>query len=425
MKYQPPILAASLALASGSVFASGFALIEQSANGQGLSYAGAAANTDNSSVMWFNPAGITDVKGHQVIVTGHYIVPDVEFKGVYKPTLEEGKGNGSKPALVPTFYWKGKAGEYDLGLGINVPFGNDITYDSNWVGRYFAVKTDLKTININPMIARKITPKLSFGFGLNAQKVDLVMTQKVNQTLLALKLNQQYNAGLSTTRSSDGSAKTTADSWGYGYNFGFLYKASEKTKYALGYRSAITHPAKGNIDYSLDPDLSALVVGSKIKSTVTLPASVNLGVVHKYQKIEVLLGAIWTKWSDYKELEIQKEDGTVITNTRQDFKDSWRLSAGVQYPYSEKLLLRTGIAYDQTPISNEAYRSPRTPDADRKWVSIGLGYKVSKTANIDIGYSYLWSDKASSNYTTNDVEYLVGTYTPSVSILSAQYVWNY
>jgi len=43
---------------SSTGYASGFALIEQSASGQGLSYAGAAASTEDASVMWFNPAGI-------------------------------------------------------------------------------------------------------------------------------------------------------------------------------------------------------------------------------------------------------------------------------------------------------------------------------------------------------------------------------
>ena len=417
MKYRNSIFIASLALASNAAMASGFALIEQSANGQGLSYAGAAANTDNSSVMWFNAAGISEVDGHQLILTGHYIVPNVEFKGVYKSPLGtsgEGKGNGSKPAFVPNFYWKGQAGDYDLGLGINVPYGNDITYDSNWIGRYFAVKTDLKTVNINPTIARKLTPKFSVGLGLNAQRVDLIMTQKVNQALFS-----------NNAIRSDGDGKITADSWAFGYNIGFLYQVSDKTKLGLGYRSAITHFATGNMKYTVDARLSNRLKDSRIKSTVTLPASLNLGVTHQYDKVEVLLGAIWTKWSDYKELEIKKDDGSVLTNTRQDFKDSWRVSAGVQYPYSAKLTLRTGVAFDQSPVSNGKHRSPRTPDADRKWISAGFGYQVSKASHIDVGYSYLWSEKVDSNYTTNDVEYLIGRYTPSVNIFSAQYVWNY
>ena len=45
------------ALASETVSASGFALIDKSASGQGLSYAGSAAGPESASVMWFNRDG--------------------------------------------------------------------------------------------------------------------------------------------------------------------------------------------------------------------------------------------------------------------------------------------------------------------------------------------------------------------------------
>ena len=36
----------------------------------------------------------------------------------------------------------------------------------------------------------------------------------------------------------------------------------------------------------------------------------------------------------------------------QNFKDTWRYSAGVNYYYDEKTVLRAGIAYDQSPVNN-------------------------------------------------------------------------
>ncbi len=411
-----------VALASPSVYSAGFFLIEQSASGQGLSYAGASANAEDASVMWFNPAGLTEVSGSQAILAGHVIVPTSEFtnNGSYNSILSSnisGNGdNGATSGFVPNLYWKGQYAGYELGLGLNVPFGQKIRYEDNWVGRYHAIETNLKTMNINPTIAKKINDKWSFGFGLNAQYVDLILSSKVDNTLAG-------NPG-----AGDGDAEITADSWAYGYNLGVFYKPAPSTDLGLSYRSSVTHFAKGKVDYTNVTNALGLVdlVDANVKSTVNLPAmlslSLNQGVGDKFQ---VLAGVTWTQWSDYKELVISFDSNQADSNTRQDFKDSWRLSLGGTYQVNEALKLRAGIAFDQTPVSTPENRSPRTPDVDRKWVSVGLGYQLSSSLTLDVAYSHLFEDKADVNYTTNDVQYLVGSYKNAVDIFSAQIVWKY
>jgi len=68
-----------MALATPSVYAAGFALIEQSASGQGLSYAGAAASAEDASVMWFNPAGMTEISGREAIFAGHLMCQNLNL----------------------------------------------------------------------------------------------------------------------------------------------------------------------------------------------------------------------------------------------------------------------------------------------------------------------------------------------------------
>ncbi|WP_321324611.1 OmpP1/FadL family transporter [Thiomicrorhabdus sp.] len=407
-----------LALASQAANASGFALIEQSASGQGNAYAGAAANAEDASVMWFNPAGLTEIQGSQAIIGAHVISPKAKFSNdgsylvVPGNNLQGSDDDGATVGLVPNIYWKGKAGDYDIGLGINVPFGQHISYDDKWVGRYQATETNLKTININPAIAGKINDKLSFGFGLNAQYVDLI-------------LEQQANLGSSTSTAGDEKVSVKADSWGFGYNFGFLWKPLEKTRVGFAYRSTVTQNAKGTIDYPAA--LSALgLVDTNVSSTVDLPASATLSASQVYGKLTLLTGATWTKWSDYGSLTIQNGAGTTVSDSNQDFKDSWRLSLGGTYQLNDKLKLRTGVAFDQTPVSNETHRSPRTPDSDRKWIALGFGYKLTPGMDLDVGYSHLLSDKSKVNYSSdNGVTHLVGSYNPTVDIFSAQLVWKY
>ena len=412
------------ALASQTVSASGFGLIEHSASGQGLSYAGAAANTEDASVMWFNPAGLTEIKGSQAIIGGHVISPSAKFSDEGSYALNNplaltggGGGDGATVGFVPSIYWKGEMAGYDVGLGINVPFGQHISYEDDWAGRFLATETNLKTININPAIARKINDKLSFGFGLNAQYVDLVMSSKIDN-----RLGGQLG---------EGDAELTADSWGFGWNAGLLYKVNEATALGVAYRSTVTQNAKGKMDYSnfIPAGLIGDLVDADVSSTVNLPASASFSVTHAYNsKFQLLADATWTKWSDYKDLVVEFDDADSNQddlNTQQDFKDSWRLSLGGIYQLNDDMKLRAGIAFDQTPVSNETHRSPRTPDSDRKWVSVGLGYKLSPSMDLDVGYTRIIADKVDVNYSSDGANYLVGSYDASVNVFSAQLVWKY
>ncbi len=427
-----------LALAAPSAMASGFALIEQSASGQGLSYAGSAVNTEDSSVMWFNPAGLTEINGNQAIVGGHVILPKADFTNdgslifVDTPGEQEnfgGDANGATAGFVPNIYWKGDYQDYSVGLGINVPFGQHISYDENWVGRYHATETDLKTLNINPSIARKVNDKLSLGFGLNAQYVDVVLEQKVNQLALG---------------SMDGNAKVTGSSWAFGYNLGLLYKASEDLNIGLSYRSKITHDVDGKVRYgninnttdlgALNPAYAGLTVADILynadaSATVNLPASASLAADYKISdKTQLLASATWTGWSAYDELVVEFDNGSPDSESNQNFDDSMRYALGVSHQLNSKVKLRTGVALDQTPVPNSESRSPRTPDNDRKWVSVGLGYKANKNLNVDIAYSYIFANESNVDYMTYSSlgdSLLKGSYDSSVEIFSAQVVWKY
>ena len=59
--------------------ASGFALIELNASGQGNAYAGAAAGTNNASTVYFNPSGMMRLDSDQLVIAGHFIEPSSSF----------------------------------------------------------------------------------------------------------------------------------------------------------------------------------------------------------------------------------------------------------------------------------------------------------------------------------------------------------
>ena len=74
----------------------------------------------------------------------------------------------SSVSFAPHFFASYQAGERVwLGLGLNSPFGLGIQYKNNWPGSINIIKATIKTLNLNPTVAVKVTDYLSMGAGLD------------------------------------------------------------------------------------------------------------------------------------------------------------------------------------------------------------------------------------------------------------------
>jgi long-chain fatty acid transport protein len=164
---------------------------------------------------------------------------------------------------------------------------------------------------------------------------------------------------------------------------------------------------------------------------VTLPASLALSIAHQADKITYLADITWTGWSSFDELRIEYDNPAQPDSvTTEDWDDTLRYSIGFDYQYSDKMVLRSGLAYDETPIQSPERRTARIPGNDRTWLSFGLTYLLNEQSSIDVGYSHLFIDDTEINNTLEVAPpggpalnaTLTGTYTASVDILSVQ--WN-
>jgi len=79
-----------------------------------------------------------------------------------------------------------------------------------------------------------------------------------------------------------------------------------------------------------------------------------------------------------------------------NFDNSWRAGLGLEYQVDPRWLLRIGVAYDNTPVQ-DAFRTPRLPDADRRWGAIGARFQPNDNWSFDVGYAHLWISEVPSN----------------------------
>src|SRR5450830_334633 len=151
--------------------AAGFALAEQSSSGLGNAFAGGAASAEDASTVFFNPAGMSRLSGKQIAVAVHDITPSAKFSGTGASGTDMGGDAGGSTFVPNAYFTMEMQPNLKMGVGVNAPFGLQTEYDAAWVGRYQAIKSKIKTINVNPSIAYQVNDALSVGAGLDYQHI--------------------------------------------------------------------------------------------------------------------------------------------------------------------------------------------------------------------------------------------------------------
>ncbi|MGB1111243.1 MAG: OmpP1/FadL family transporter, partial [Gammaproteobacteria bacterium] len=430
-------LAVAGVLAGTGAQASGFALQEQGVSGLGQAYAGSAAVAEDASTIWFNPAGMTRLEGRSAVAGGHGLLINAEFTNqgsslsatgtaalsatlpaVAPTTISGANADGGVDAFVPNFYYAMPMGEKGwFGLGVNVPFGLSTEYPQGWVGRYHALESTMTTINASPSFAYKFNDKVSFGGGLNILYADATLTNAIDLAGVCrgLEFATTFAAGTcaatgqATTGStaSDGRVELSGDGMGYGFNLSTLIQATDRTRIGFSFKSQISMELEGRADFT-NPTAGAAVwtaanlfQDTNAKAKVRLPASFSASIAHELDDKWTLLADVTrTNWSSFQELRFKFDNATQPDGvTTEDWDDSYRVSLGGQYQYSPAMLLRAGIAYDQTPVPNDERRTARIPDSDRTWLSFGVGYKPSDNLTIDAAFTHVMADSVNINNT--------------------------
>jgi len=165
-----------------------------------------------------------------------------------------------------------------------------------------------------------------------------------------------------------------------------------------------------------------------ITSDIKLPDSANISFFTRLNpQWDLMADAQWVHWSTIKNLTFVRTTGSVLASTPENFDDSWRLSVGANYHLNDQWLFRGGFAWDQTPV-NTTDRTPRLPDNDRYWLTIGAQYAVNKDLKIDGGFGYLWitnPDINQNNGSTAAYGLINGHYSANVSIFSVQLTYSF
>lgn len=374
-----PLLAMIPFLAS----AGGFQVNLQGTKQTGMGHLGTSFYLGASSA-YFNPAmmGLDSTKWNFEL-GGSAIIGSVAYQNQSTGLVER----TDNPVGTPFYFY----GTYNInekwaaGLAVYTPFGNSVDWEDGWSGRYLIEDISLSAIFIQPTVSYNINEMISVGAGF---------TYVIG--------NVDISRDLATPIGNEADVNLQGDANGFGFNAGIYVQATEKLSVGLTYRSQVDIELEGgDVDFTVDPALAAAFPDQEFDSELPLPSTISLGLAYEVnEKWLVSVEGNYVGWDAYESLDFDFNQNTSSLDDSENprnYESQLIIRAGAQYTASEKLMVRGGVYYDPSPITDE-YFNPETPNTDNLGLTLGGSYNFNSNFTLDASFLFINGFERESEY---------------------------
>lgn len=426
---------------TSNVWGAGFINYVQSARTAGTAGSLATVGEYDASAIFYNPAGLPKTDNIEFFISTPIGKPSIDFKNdnTLNPLGMPVSGNNTVKEDV--FFSPNMALilKYDenttLGIGVYTPFGQIREYDSDWVGRYHATKSDLKTITINPSIRYDFNESISFGAAVQFEYIDVSLDSAIDFGSLCVAGSDLGFTGCSSIglapMAADGKQSLDGDDWGIGYSLGLLLKPNADTSIGFAYRSRIEHDIEGTAKYDVPSEAIPLTASgafskTKFRMDMDLPEVYSIGLSYQLNsKTNLYADSSFTRWSSFDESVVNYKNPAQPTITSDNgWEDVWRFALGGEYKLSSISYMSFGVAHDESPIPHGGVGA-MIPESDSWMFTIGYGLDINKDVSIDLAYvKYIFDDVHVQDYSTES-GLLKGEYEMKNDALGVQLNWSF
>ncbi len=405
------------ALACGQVQAAAFQLKENSVKAQGRAMAGAASAKGDASVVANNPAMMSTFD--RATLQGDVTAIDLsfEFEGsgyaasgtpLQQPLTGGDGGNAGGVIPVPAMSFilplEGSFEYLTLGAMVSAPFGLKTEYDDGWQGRYHALNSDVKIIDLTLAASVELGDHFSAGLGAVIERSDVTLSNAIdfgtalcgNPATQALCFMPNPITGPFGPQKNDGEVEVHGTDTSLGFIAGLSWRPTDAVSIGYSYRSEVDHELTGDADFTVPTNVATILaatgqyVDTGALAKLTTPNVHTLSATWQAtERFALMAETSRTGWSSLREIRIEFDNPRQADSAEDyNWKDSWFYSVGGEYMLNDAFTLRAGVARDDSPVSYP-HRTPRMPDQDRMWYAAGLTWAVSEKFSVDASYAYI------------------------------------
>jgi long-chain fatty acid transport protein len=380
---------ACLSLLPASARAQGHMLHGAGPINSSMGGAGTALVEDSIDALMFNPALIAGVTGNQITFSTEFFKDGIRIdtaidtlKGRMDPTLHLG--------VIPAFGWMSRHPDKKLAFGFGLigvagfrtdyPQSDPSLLFSQPPGGFGRIYTDYRLTKIPVALAYQVTPKLAIGASLNIY---------YGQFSVAPLPYKVFDLNANGDRYYPGGGNLVG-SWSVAGQFGFHYQATPD----IGVGASVTTPQnfspyEWNSTY-VEPASSNFGLARRIDFDLDGPLIVSFGSAFKLGgKTALAVDGMYTK---YKGVEGFGSPGGIVDGIVYPFgwRNIWTFKIGARHQATEKLDVRLGYNYSQTPLRGEVILTGTgAPATFQNHFCGGLGYKVFPFLTAEASFYYV------------------------------------
>ncbi len=341
------------------------------------------AYADGPFAIYYNPAGLTQIKRPMVSVGAEVMDPTLKL---YDYKAKDYAGNevqpydktitDTSPDLVIPF-----AGfvipindRFTFGFATYVPYGLHVKWkSSNNAGMYNSFESYYLRFVATPTIAYKISDKLSIGFGVSIGRSYSGSQRRIYAPSLPNLNNKVIKGNL-------------MDAVNYSYNIGIMYKPLKKITIGLTYRSMTHTHFSGTV--------KVVGVGETGASTsIDHPDQIQAGIRYTPTKnISLEADILWTHWDLIDQYTVNFNH-PLLGKKKEVYPRNWKnttqLKFGAEWKATKLLTLRAGYYYDPSPIPTDTF-DILWPDGNKSTYCAGLGLNFGRFS-VDMAVQYIIS----------------------------------
>jgi long-chain fatty acid transport protein len=317
------------------------------------------ATADNPSAIYYNPAGITQIKGTEAQFGIHAISVNSHFEGA------NGSGNSDtkfEVQAVPEFYAVVTPDQkpYSFGLGVYAPFGLGLQWPGNAPFHNFAEEGRLQYVTLSPVVAWEILPGLSLAAGPTVDFSTVMLRRGIGM----VPGDEFHFRG---------------EGWAFGAKAGLRYQPFEKWVLGVSYFSPT------EVNYTGRSSLKPIVPGEKGTSVrVPFPQYIMGGISYRPNpRWNIEVGVDWTDWDTLNTVTFK---GTAVGDAPfpLNWKSSYLAHLGATRYLPNNWWVAAGYFFSENSTTDKDF-NPIVPDTDLHVASVGFGHK---------GDRWLWAVSA-------------------------------
>lgn len=375
------------ALASAVTYAGGYRVSVQGQRALAMGHTGVAV-VNSAELGFFNPAGLVYLENKLTISAGASAI----FSDVAWQDQETGDIARTDNPVGTPFYFNASYKLKDwlaLGLSVYTPYGSTVKWEKDWAGSHLVNDIELQAIYIQPLVSVQVADWFSLGGG----PIFVTGAVNFNRNLTRTLKDEEGNRSNVTIDDSGVSA--------FGWSASAMFKATEDIKIGLNYRSEIMMDAEdGEADFQNIPNSPAVPFkDTTFDASLPLPAELTAGISYQFDdKWLFAFDYNRTFWGVYESLDVDFADPNIPDSKNpRNYEDASTWRFGAQYTATEKLVLRAGYYYDESPVQ-EGYFAPETPRNDSMGFTAGLSLDVTSRFAIDASFAYVRFDEVDASY---------------------------